>query len=271
MEFLKKQLKKDAKEYTELKKNIRKNIYRSFYNQRNGNFCSGVQGENVLPVFYGVAEGKRKEKLLQNTADYYVKERKFRIDTGIVATPVLIECLTDNGLASLAYKIMTEKSVPSYYDMMKGETTLSECWDKKWPAYCFEDNLAVKNTACSRNHPMFGSLVAWLFKRVAGLDLSCLGKRKIYFKPGFIGILKNASAFKDTLFGMTGIEWNVRDGPRIKLLIPDGLKGELTFVTEEKKWQVLGKTSETVETKNGILSLTFNSGEYEITTIKERK
>ena len=236
---LKRRLREPNDSYVLLREQIRRNIIAAFYDEKSGNFCEGVQGENVLPLQYGIVKGMRAKKVLERAKNYYIEERGFRIDTGIVATPVLIEYLTDHGEAELAYRIMTSKGKPSYFNMMDGETTLCECWNKGWPHYCFRDGFVVNDTDCSHDHPMFGSVTAWLFKRAAGLDLSELCKRIIHFKPALISFLEYAKAEKETNYGIAKISWFKENEQKltVDLSIPPDLKG-VAEIAWSGKWRL---------------------------------
>ena len=77
-----------------------------------------------------------------------------RPTTGIFGTPMLLNTLTtDDTLAMLR-----DPAFPGFrYMIENGATSLWETWAKSDSVY-------------SRNHPMFGSVDAWLYRRLGGLD-----------------------------------------------------------------------------------------------------
>ena len=261
---LKKECNECADEERKLIKQIRKNILREFYDAESGNFCSGTQGENVLPLYFGILQGADAVRTKQNIATYYSETRKYRIDTGIVATPVLIDYLTDHGMEELAYRIMTDKASPSYAAMMTGESTLCECWGKKWPSYCMENQLVEGGEDCSHDHPMFGSVTAWLFRSVAGLDLSELYRNKILFVPKMIRFLTFAQAEKQTRFGKVSIEWERRERLVVHLTVPQELKGVFKLPLSGN-WILWKNGQRCAEGKSdGVFRKTLPEGKYKI-------
>ena len=65
-------------------------------------------------------------------------------DTGIMATPLLLKALSDNGRADIAFRLMNQREIPGFgYVMDDRYSCLWERWEGK----------------ASRCHPMFGSVV----------------------------------------------------------------------------------------------------------------
>ena len=242
---------------------VRSGILYNFYREDTGDFCQGVQGENILPLHYGIAAGERAQRAEANAADYYSRTRGYHLDTGIVATPVLIEYFTDHGRRELAYMLMTARGEPSYAAMLQDETTLCECWNKQWPRSCIEAKLVDEGTECSHDHPMFGSTVAWLFKRVAGLDLSELYKKTVWFRPKFTDFLSSASASKRTAYGVCSIAWNSRPSLQFRVRVPNGLTAKFELEDMQDSVRVV-QTGETIRPEEGKIAFDLSAGEWEI-------
>lgn len=242
---------------------IRSDILRNFYREDTGNFCEGIQGENILPLHYGIVHGERARRAAANAADYYSRMRGYHPDTGIVATPVLIDYFTDHGRQELVYRMMTVQGKPSYAAMLQDETTLCECWNKQWPYSCIEAKLVDEGTECSHDHPMFGSTVAWLFKRVAGLDLSDLYKKIIWFRPKFVHFLDSASASKRTVYGVCSIEWRSRPSLRLRVRVPEGLSAKIELEDLPEPVRVV-PTEQIYTPLEGKIAIELPAGEWEI-------
>ncbi len=94
---------------------------------------------------------------------------------------------------------------------MEDDTTFSEHWSKKWPDFYFGEagnsRLVKGGGDLSHCHPMYGSVIAWLYERVAGLDISCLYKRIIHIRPAFMDCLSWAKAHKETALGKVSVAW----------------------------------------------------------------
>lgn len=206
----------DKTEYLfEIREKFKKAINQNFLDKKNLNYADGVQGENVLPVLFDIVPKEYKFEMIKKIVRHYSENPYF--DTGIVITPKLLDLLTDSGNEEVALKLMMQKDAPSYFDMIKNETTLPEHWFKHWPG--------VPNSDVSHCHPMYGSVIAWLIKRVAGLDLSTLYKKEIAFKPCFIKTIKSACARKDTQYGQVSIEYTAGKELNMNIEIPFGIQG----------------------------------------------
>lgn len=186
-----------------------------------------LQGENVLPLAYGIVPKPYIERLQEKVRRKYAEETAYHLDTGIVATPIVVEYLTENGMADVVYRMLTAVDYPSYADMLKGETTLPEHWSKRWPDYhvANSDEVVKGGGHLSHCHPMFGAIIAWMYKRVAGLDLSSLYQGRVCFAPRFTKWIKEASATVETAFGVVKIAWEKRGKFTADIHIPQGLEG----------------------------------------------
>lgn len=219
-----------------LKQQIAAAINARFFHEAEVRYCSGVQGENVWPLALGIVPPQYRQALCGRIRRGY-EENGFRIDTGFLTTPVLFETLFTNGMEDVAYKLLMQREYPSYGYMLDGETTLSENWAKKWPDYSFcEKGSIVKGGGeLSHCHPMYGSIVAILYKYVAGLNLSALHKKEILFSPKLLLYMNMASASKMTPFGYASVQWERKEKLRMKVIIPKGLSGRFVFPYETEK------------------------------------
>jgi alpha-L-rhamnosidase len=107
--------------------------------------------------------------------------------------------LTKYGRADLAYKLVTQTTYPGWGYMIKeGATTLWERWE-----------YMAGGGMNSHNHIMFGSLDAWFYRVLAGIDqdASADGFRKITVKPHILGDLSYVSASVNTIRGLVSSSW----------------------------------------------------------------
>ena len=254
------------KEFREIKEKIKNAINEKFFNSEKICYCNGIQGENVLPLAFGVVPKEYEAKLKEKVKHKYLVETNLHLDTGIVATHVLIEYLTENQMEDIAFAIMTQKDYPSYAFMLNGETTLCEHWSKRWPDYhiCNSDEIVKGGGHLSHCHPMFGSVVAWLYKRVAGIDLSKAYDGFIYYTPRFTDKLSNASAKVNTRFGMTEISWANDGNFTAEIFVPRGATGIFDYATSTPLTFKKGKTAVTVEPKGGRITFEIGEGSWTI-------
>lgn len=237
-------------------------INERWFDSESVRYSKGIQGENVLPVLYEIVPDEYKEKLLLNLKESYEKNG-FHFDTGIVVTPYLIDCLCENEMSDTAFRLLTAKDYPSYAFMLKGESTLSEHWSKKWPDYKTGkgDEIIKGGGDLSHCHPMFASVISRLFKYAAGLDLSELYKGEIIIKPSFISQLNYAKAEKQTIFGTVSLFWEKNeDGVcNLKISLPCGIKGRVKLpnakeITLNHKSEIVCRNGEFSVFENAVIS-----------------
>ena len=207
---------------------IKQAVNEQFFDKEKFCYGNGVQGEDVLPLLFGFTEGETAEKLCKKTIAHYRETGRF--DTGIVFTPALLEILVKFNAADVAMQLLLAREYPSFAWMLEGETTLCEHWSKYWPkTRSGEDAQAEENLGgdVSHCHPMYGSVVAWLYKHVAGLDLSRIYERKILFAPKCTREIYTAYASKKTRYGTASIEYDASRGIKMRIQVPEGVEGEV--------------------------------------------
>lgn len=214
--------------------NINEGIQKVFFDEKALTFGNGVQGENMLALAEDIVPAAYKAPMEAALRHHYTVQTHYHLDTGIVLTPVLMDYLTENGFRDIAWELMTARTYPSYFNLMDGDTTFSEHWSKKWPDYyCGEpkkSRLVKGGGDLSHCHPMYGATVAWLYEKVAGLDLNTLYRREIHVTPYFMDRLAWAKAEKKTPFGQALVRWTGEDGRcRLEISVPAGLKAKCSF------------------------------------------
>ena len=214
--------------YSDLKRSVKNRINEEFFDKKHAIYSRGVQGENVIPLLFGIVPGEHGERVKRKIRETYEKNG-YKFDTGIISTPLLIDCLCENGMEDIAYKLLTATGFPSFKQMLSGETTVSEHWSKKWPDYRTGrgDEIVKGGGDLSHCHPMFSSVVSRIIKYGAGLNLSELYKGNVIIAPKFPEI-ENASAEKETLFGKIRVDIT-RDGKETEITaeIPSGLTADV--------------------------------------------
>ena len=246
-------------------------INRVFFDESALTYGNGVQGENMLALAEKIVPEAYRESMEAKLRHHYSAQTEYHLDTGIVLTPVLMEYLTDNGCRDIAWKLMTAKTYPSYFSLMDGDSTFSEHWSKKWPDYYLgepKNSRLVKGGGdLSHCHPMYGSVVAWLYERVAGLDLSELYRREIHIKSCFMDCLAWAKSQKKTQFGEASVSWTHSDGRyQLQIFVPVGLTAKCSFPAVCKKL----KNTQTGEIydpdEKGYFTFSLAAGQWDLSS-----
>lgn len=213
-----------------LLKKIKESINANFFDKEKLQYGNGVQGEDVLPFVFGIVPEEYQELLWKKLVCHYRETGCF--DTGIVFTPLLLDLLTQRGETELAMQLMLRREYPSFAFMLENETTLCEHWSKYWPKISSADGEEeVLSGDVSHCHPMYGSVIAWMYKYVAGLDLSEAYNGKILFAPKFIEQIQESAAEKKTAFGVAAIRYDSYGGFKMQVRVPHGMMGEVRLPT----------------------------------------
>jgi alpha-L-rhamnosidase len=194
----------DAEHYRNLAEQI-KTAFNNAYFERDqyaGYWMSPVarsvdQTSNVLPLYLDMVPPDKKDAVLNKLLHSIINDHDYHLDTGIIGTRYLLDVLTDNGYADIAYRIATQRSYPGWgYMISEGATTLWERWEK-----------ITSGGMNSHNHIMLGSVDAWFYRAIAGISCLAPGWKKIRIKPNVVGDLKYATARVTTVRGDVSVAW----------------------------------------------------------------
>ncbi|KAJ5731516.1 uncharacterized protein N7483_006024 [Penicillium malachiteum] len=142
-----------------------------------------------------------------------VRKSSFQVSTGFAGTPIISHALTKAGYPQLAYRMLQEKSCPSWmYPITMGATTIWERWDSMRP-----DGSINPGEMTSFNHYALGSIINWLHRTVAGVSPLEPGWKSVLVKPVPGGTVNSAEVMYDTAYGRLECSWVLGDGNHFKL------------------------------------------------------
>jgi alpha-L-rhamnosidase len=139
-----------------------------------------------------------------------IERRGDHLSTGFVGAPYLPHVLSANGKLDVAYRLLAQKTWPSWlYPVTQGATTIWERWDGWTPENGFQDK-----GMNSFNHYAYGSIGAWLYNTVAGIEIDPQqpGYKHSILRPQPGGDLTCAAARLQTLYGELVSDWRLEDG-----------------------------------------------------------
>jgi alpha-L-rhamnosidase len=146
------------------------------------------------------------------------------LTTGIIGTKYLMEVLAKFRASDLAYDLATQTSYPSWgYMIANGATTLWELWQYK-----------TGPSMNSHNHPMFGSVGAWLYRILAGISQleGSSGFRNILIQPRMVRDLRYVSGTIYTPRGTVTSSWKKADRHiSLSVVIPVNAQAEIHLPT----------------------------------------
>ncbi len=209
--------KEAVRRYTALIKNISK-AYSKTYIKRDGNVLGGTQTAYVVTLYTKLAPPKLEATMVNKlVAD--IESRGWHLSTGFLGTPFLLFTLADHGRADVAYRLLLNETYPSWgYMLSKGATT----WWERWNGDTGDPGMN------SYNHYAFGSVMAWVYRSVAGIDTNVdtkvegAGYREIVVHPMLDPRMTHARGEYDSVYGRIVSDWDSKPGESfsINLTIP---------------------------------------------------
>lgn len=145
---------------------------------------------------------------------------------GVIGAKYLFDVLTKFGCSSLAYKLITQPTFPSYaYNINQGATTLWEAFNE----YLVGRNGYFRADGAERifsfNHHFWGSVSAWFYRVLGGLYIE--SDKRIRIAPDFIPELNFAETEYGTGNKYVKIRWE-RQGEQVKLRLQnEGFTGNI--------------------------------------------
>lgn len=203
----------DAEYYSSLCKKTAQAYHNRFYNA--GERSYGKYGANVFALRMGMSEEYWQVAL--DALKRNIAEADGHIITGIVGTRHLFDVLCEMGEVDLAYSIMNKRTIPSFgYWMEQGSTTLWESWDGD-PRH-------------SRNHPMWGGGLAWLYRHLGGVKPLEGGYRTFEVAPLPPKGLNHLRYSLNTLYGTIEVAWRIVDNEFIlDCTVPVGTSAQIVL------------------------------------------
>lgn len=178
----------------------------------NTNLFMPSQTAYVLALHFGLLPKRLRAKAVAElVAD--IERRGMHLSTGFVGAPYLPHVLSNHGRLDVAYALLQQKSWPSWlYSVTQGATTIWERWDG-WT----EENGFQSAEMNSFNHYAYGSIGAWLYNTVAGIEIDPKqpGYKHLILRPQPGDELTHARGSLKTLYGEVVSDWKL-DGDRFE-------------------------------------------------------
>ncbi|HHV87200.1 MAG TPA: family 78 glycoside hydrolase catalytic domain, partial [Petrimonas sp.] len=190
----------DFERYSALAEKIKSAINKKFLHYETGIYGSGLQTELSVALHWNLVPEEIRNKVADNLARRVEQDNK-HIDVGLLGTKTILNALSENGYAQLAYEVASQETFPSWgWWIVNGATTFYE----NWPLDAGSD--------ISLNHIMFGEINAWYYKALGGIfpDESRPGFKNIMLKPNFVTGLSHFEASHESPYGNIVSSWQRR-------------------------------------------------------------
>ena len=226
-------LEKDEETYHRLWQAIRS------YVQQNLPKRTLTQTEMVFLLHYGFLDEKQQESTCV-ALKQSIEEQEYRLMTGFAGTPILLQTLTDFGMADTAYHILLNEENPSWlYSVNQGATSIWERYDSYTLEKGFAD--AAMN---SFDHFNEGSVAQWMYESMLGIKVDFSDEIEITIAPVLpendIAVHEIAGNY-DSPLGRIAVKWSKTDegSASFTVEIPTGGQAKVMLPLSGEKERIL--------------------------------
>ncbi|MCX8109190.1 MAG: alpha-L-rhamnosidase, partial [Verrucomicrobiae bacterium] len=261
--------KEDSERFSKLASEI-KSVFAEKFIKEDGRI---IDSKNETgQTFYALAFGLDlvPESVKSKVAHQFVKTveaQDWHLATGFLGTPFVLFALEKAGYPDLAYRMVLNKTYPSWLQqVIWGSTTMWERWDGWRPDKGFQDP-----GMNSFNHYWLGCVGEWLFTRAAGIDAASPGFKTIVIRPLLDPAGKGFSWVKahyESIRGRIESSWRLSDGLfELEVVIPANTSATVHLpakdpaeITESGKPIDRAEGINSIKQENGYVVLGVTSG-----------
>jgi alpha-L-rhamnosidase len=194
--------------------------YRAAFVKEDGSVAGNTQTAYLATIFTGIVQ----PSLRANMVDRLVKDIEAHgnhLTTGFLGTPFLLFVLDENNRSDLAFKLLLSETYPSWGYMVKNGATT---WWERWNGDTGDPSMN------SYNHYAFGSVMAWVYRRAAGIDTDSTGPgfHHLIIHPHFDPALPQLHVEYDSAYGTIVSDWQQREH-RFTISIPANTTATVTL------------------------------------------
>jgi len=166
---------------------------------KGGKMPEELMGAYVLAIAFDLVPDQYQDAFAHKLV-FMLEQNDYRLDTGFLATPYLLDALTKIGRRDLALKVLFQDKPPSWlYQVDKGATAIWENWVAISP-----DGMPM---VTSYDHYAFGCVDEWVFREIAGINSSQPGFRHMVIHPKPDGCLHLCKRSFQSEYGEIAVAW----------------------------------------------------------------
>jgi len=196
-----------------------------FLDEGTGVFKTEILNTMQTPALFALRcnllEGQAREAMKERLRENFAAHGNC-LQTGFLGTSILMQTLTENGMADLAWDLLFQRRNPSWlYSVDNGATTI---WER-WNSYTRESGVGLKGMN-SFNHYAYGCVCQWIWESAAGIsaDIANPGFRHIILKPVPDKRLGYIEAAYNSVAGLIKSAWRYEGDTWIwDFTIPEGV------------------------------------------------
>ncbi|XXH05680.1 hypothetical protein Hte_012115 [Hypoxylon texense] len=241
-----------AEKYSSQTEDLRRKFQHKYITPA-GKLMSNTQTGIALAIQFSLYRNAQELNLAAHDLTKLVQRARFNIATGFAGTPVIAHALTKVCRSQLAYRMLLEKTCPSWlYPVTMGATTVWERWDSMLP-----DGSINPGTMTSFNHYALGSVLDWLHASVGGISPAEPGWKQVLVRPIPGGNITHASVSFNGPYGLISCKWEllgrkfsmsltVPPNSTAKVILPSDIPRDVAR-DDEVKYQIFGSGSYDLE------------------------
>ncbi|GAA2212579.1 glycoside hydrolase family 78 protein [Nonomuraea monospora] len=212
----------DAARYHDTAERVR-HAWQTEFLDADGRTRAGTQASHVRALAFDLVPPDLRDQTARHLVDL-VDAAGGHLTTGFLSTADLLPVLADTGHADVAYRLLYQRTSPSWLGMLdRGATAVWEDWDGVSP-----DGTAT----ASLNHYSKGAVVRFLHTHTLGLSQApgSVAWESFVVEPLPHESVTWAEGTFDSPQGRIEVGWRVRDGLlSISAEVPGGCRGEVRF------------------------------------------
>ncbi|MGA2502005.1 MAG: family 78 glycoside hydrolase catalytic domain, partial [Tepidisphaeraceae bacterium] len=191
----------EAAKYHRLSLDIAAAYRGKFLDPATGKVGPGTQASQAFALYLDLVPNKQRPAALKVLLDDIRGPLEQHLSTGIYGTKFMLDVLSREGHADLAWAIVSQKTFPGWgYMLENGATTLWEHWKGSDSTY-------------SLNHPMFGSVSQWFYQWLGGIQPApdAAGFDRIVIRPQLVKDLTWVKCTYNSVRGPIVSNWRRED------------------------------------------------------------
>ncbi|WP_254059780.1 family 78 glycoside hydrolase catalytic domain [Granulicella sp. L46] len=173
--------------------------YRAAFVKEDGSVAGETQTGYLATLFTGIAPASLRASMVDRLTKN-IHAHGDHLTTGFLGTPFLLFVLDENQRTDLAFKLLLSDTYPSWGYMVKKDATT---WWERWNGDTGDPSMN------SYNHYAFGSVMAWVYRRAAGIDTDAGGPgfHHLTIRPHFDAALPALHVEYDSAYGTVVSDW----------------------------------------------------------------
>ena len=218
---------KDAGKYRKKYERLLQRIRREYVTP-GGRLAIDTVTAQAVALHFGIIPEQYRNKLAAILNENVVRHG-YRMVTGFIGSPFLLFALADNGYFETARKVLLNNGFPGwFYEVDMGATTIWERWNSLMP-----DGTPNPDGMNSYNHYAYGSVMEFVYRRIAGIEAKEAGFAKIKVAPHPVKGLPKLYAEYESVRGKIVSEYWQKDGKiEYVIEIPGQIEAEIVLPNE---------------------------------------